>query len=381
MNSYEMLYRLKTNNEAEIKFIYTEFKSAVLESMKYSPKNILKDVSEIVRYNNRFLKSYLTFAKLIYEDYHPRECKGISTLFDYYIYKQYGVILDSEHNYFKNNDSIDISFEVHEENTIYNAIMNDDKEKLITFTEKEEFDKDQKLKSDFYPVSSDRYSLLEICCYHGSANCFKYLRTQFNSEITETCLCFSYLNENSSISKECWKSQKPNKQCMNYAIITHNMNRVIHLAYDYDIEIDLLQCSLHKNLQALFLGLEKNNNISKCFIYASLFNIKLLNIYFMIHGAKVNYKDENGETALHFSAMYGSIETIQFLISKGANVNAIDGNGKTPIHNAAERGDAEIVKFLISSRADTKTKNKHSETALDIAKRKGFSEIEKLLSC
>ncbi|EAY14094.1 hypothetical protein TVAG_351420 [Trichomonas vaginalis G3] len=71
--------------------------------------------------------------------------------------------------------------------------MEDDLEKFIPFSESDEFDKDQKLKSYLYPYSDKGYSLLELCCYHGAVYCFKLLRTKFNSEITQKCLKFSFL--------------------------------------------------------------------------------------------------------------------------------------------------------------------------------------------
>ena len=90
------------------------------------------------------------------------------------------------------------------ENTIYRAIMNNDKERFIAFTEREEFDKDQKLESSLYPKYGYN-SLLELCCYHGAIDCFKFLRMKFTSEITTKCLEFSFLGGNSEIMSECLK--------------------------------------------------------------------------------------------------------------------------------------------------------------------------------
>ena len=58
-------------------------------------------------------------------------------------------------------------------------------EKFISFTEREGFNEDQALENELYPYEFmvGRYSLLELCCYHGSVDCFKFLRTKFNSKM------------------------------------------------------------------------------------------------------------------------------------------------------------------------------------------------------
>ncbi|EAY11174.1 hypothetical protein TVAG_498680 [Trichomonas vaginalis G3] len=110
------------------------------------------------------------------------------------------------------------------ENTIYRAIMDNDKDRFIFHAEKEGFDKDQKIKSELLPYIDYEYSLLELCCYYGAVDCFKLLRTKFRSEITETCLEFSFLGRNHEIMSECLKYQNPNNDCMDFAIISHNID-------------------------------------------------------------------------------------------------------------------------------------------------------------
>ncbi|EAY19505.1 hypothetical protein TVAG_136360 [Trichomonas vaginalis G3] len=113
--------------------------------------------------------------------------------------------------------------------------MNNDFEKFNQFTERDGFDKDQRLYSELYPYSSEGYSLLELCCYHGAVDCFKLLRTKFSSEITQKCLHFSFLGGNPEIMSECLKYQKPDENCMDYAIISHNIDFVTFLKNEYNI--------------------------------------------------------------------------------------------------------------------------------------------------
>ena len=122
--------------------------------------------------------------------------------------------------------------------------MCNDLEKIILFTECDGFDKNQLLESDLYPYSDEGYSLLELCCYHGAVDCFKLLRTKFDSEITQKCLRFSFLGGNPEIMSECLKYQKPNKECMKYAIISHNIDFVTFLMNEYNLEIKLSYCGI-----------------------------------------------------------------------------------------------------------------------------------------
>ena len=58
---------------------------------------------------------------------------------------------------------------------------------------------------------------------------------------------------------------------------------------------------------------------------------------------------KNGDTALHFAAYGGSIETVKLLIKKGALLNQPNQDMLTPIHEAAMKGHIEVVKYLINN--------------------------------
>ena len=118
--------------------------------------------------------------------------------------------------------------------------MYNDLERFIAFTEIDGFNQYRILTSNLYPDSDESYLLLELCCYHGAVDCFKFLRTKFNSAITQKCLEFSFLGGNPEIMSECLKYQKPNKDCMKYAIISHNIDFVTFLMNEYNIEIKFL---------------------------------------------------------------------------------------------------------------------------------------------
>ncbi|EAX88819.1 ankyrin repeat protein, putative [Trichomonas vaginalis G3] len=336
----------------------------------------MEDILNIIPYNNRYTKSYLSLAKLISDDYHVEEAYEAKSISNFLFYKEYGYKLDNSITYGRlDSENLDI----HTENTIYRAIMYNDLERFISFTEIEDFDKDQTLNSSLYPDSYEGYSLLELCCYHGAVDCFKFLRTKFSSEITETCLRFSFLGGNHEIMSECLKYQTPNEKCMEYAIISHNIDFVTFLMNEYNLEIDLDYCGWYCNLESFFVYFDQTNDIDECFINSAMFNIPSLCEYFLSNGININEKDNSGKTALHNAARYNCKETAELLISHGANINEKDQEGETALHIAVKYNCKEMAELLISHGININEKDINGQNALHCAAWNNRKETAELL--
>ncbi|EAY13720.1 ankyrin repeat protein, putative [Trichomonas vaginalis G3] len=147
---------------------------------------------------------------------------------------------------------------------------------------------------------------------------------------------------------ECLKYQTPDDGCMAYAIISHNIDFVTFLMNEYNIEIDLEDCGVFNNLESYLVYFDQTKDINKCFVYSPILNIPSLLEYFLSHGANINEKNNDGETALYIAARNNSKETAEFLISHGANINEKDNDGETALHIAALFHHEEIVELLIS---------------------------------
>ncbi|EAY05218.1 hypothetical protein TVAG_473970 [Trichomonas vaginalis G3] len=377
IDSFNALYQLKTNNAEERKSIYNMFKTNLLKTKKYLPQTIIAIISRLYTYNNRCIKSYLQLVKQIYDDFHPKIIKNVNVCFEYLFYKEYGILLEecgTEH--FKKHQDIDTN--VHEENTTGKAIMDDDKNLFISFTEREGFDHKQKIANDLYPV--DKLSLLELCCYHGSVNCFKFLRTKFNSEITKLCLEFSFLSGNPEIMSECLKYQKPNKDCMKYAIISHNIDFVTFLMNEYNIKINLEYCTEFSNPHAFLVYLDQTHDFNMCLVYSPrFFDVKLCE-YLISHGAKIYSENDDKKNALHIAAECNSKETAEILISHGANIGAeCSCYRKTPLHIAAECNSKETAELLVLHCKNIDEKNINEKTALHYAAYQNSKEIAEFL--
>ncbi|EAY01924.1 hypothetical protein TVAG_068910 [Trichomonas vaginalis G3] len=68
IDSYAALYQLKTENEEDLSSIYKMIKAELIDSKKYCPQYLIKDIFNIIPYNNRYTKSYLKLVKLITDD-------------------------------------------------------------------------------------------------------------------------------------------------------------------------------------------------------------------------------------------------------------------------------------------------------------------------
>ncbi|EAY16869.1 hypothetical protein TVAG_150200 [Trichomonas vaginalis G3] len=374
IDAYITLYQLKTGNEVELNSIYRMIKTELLESKKYLPQNIIRDILDIIPFNNRYTKTYLSLSKLISDEYHVKNVKNVEDISNFLFYKEYGIQLDKSTNFEEDSKDLD----VHAENTVYRAIMDNDKERFISFTEREGFNKGQILKSNLYPNSEEGYSLLELCCYHGSVDCFKFLRTKFDSKITEKCLELSFLGRNQEILNECLKYQQPNDDCIKYAIISHNIDFVTFLMNEHNIEIDLEDCYNYNNLEAFMVYLDQID-FKKCLVLSAMFKVPSLCEYLLSHGANIDEKDIYGDTALHKAAFYNSKETVEILILHGANIDEKDLHGKTALHKAAFYNSKETAELLISLGANINEKEKFGKTALHMTANNNSIEVAELL--
>ncbi|EAY17441.1 hypothetical protein TVAG_493830 [Trichomonas vaginalis G3] len=378
IDSYIKLYQLKTENEEELNSIYKMIKTELIDSKKHLPQNIVRDILNIIPYNNRYIKSYLILAKLISDDYHVKEVHSVESISNYMFYKEYGIKLNICDNFEKiKTENLDIL----SENTIYRAIMKNDKEKFIAFTELEGFDHNQRRNHDLYPVCSyyEGYSLLELCCYHGAADCFKLLRSKFNSEITQSCLDLSFLGGNKEIMSECLKYQKPYEKCMEYAITSHNIDFVTFLMNEYNIKIDLYFCGKYKNLESFLVYYDQTNDVNISFPYSAMFDIPPLCEYFLSLGAYINETNKYGKAALHFAAEFNSKDIAELLISYGANIHEKDKDEKIALHYAAKFNSKEVAEVLISYGTIINEKDYIGKTALHYAAKFNSKEIAELL--
>ena len=122
---------------------------------------------------------------------------------------------------------------------------------------------------------------------------------------------------------------------------------------------------------------EKNQkDIEKIFFYGARTSDMEILREFIASGIDVNYKGENGYTALMIAAYNGQNNAVDFFLDKKANLCIKDNRGNTALMGAIVTGEDEIAKKLIArENCDELTKKRTKE----FAKRFGRDEILKLL--
>jgi len=85
------------------------------------------------------------------------------------------------------------------------------------------------------------------------------------------------------------------------------------------------------------------------------------------HGARVDNRDEGGETALLMVAQReNGPAVIQELVAAGADINSLNNLGDNAVMLAAWQHHLDAVKFLVGLGADACAKNNDGETAIDM---------------
>jgi ankyrin repeat protein len=97
-------------------------------------------------------------------------------------------------------------------------------------------------------------------------------------------------------------------------------------------------------------------------------------------GANINAADDNGETALIWTAgTANKAKMISFLLSNGALVNKQTDFGATALISAAANGYLENVQALLDGGADVRLTTKAGDTALSLATRNKRTAVVALL--
>jgi ankyrin repeat protein len=90
---------------------------------------------------------------------------------------------------------------------------------------------------------------------------------------------------------------------------------------------------------------------------------------------------KNGDTLLHWAAMYGHREVAPLLIAAGAEVNAVrDHDGATPMHVAAGADNLAVMQLLIEAGADVNIRPRYYGSALHVAAWGNYPDMVQLLA-
>ncbi|EAX92038.1 hypothetical protein TVAG_141550 [Trichomonas vaginalis G3] len=371
ITAFDSIYKLNSNEKNEISKVYKLIKTNLIETKIIMPDQMINIISEASNNNLRYLNGYLAICKLIYDEYHPQNIVRISKFFDYFAHKEYGIFFDEKNKYKVKKFEID---------RLTKAILNDDQKALMHITQSKNFNVKQKIKNVFEHSSYIEYSLLELCCFHGSVNCFNYLTSTYNSKITSHCLAYSFLHDNNEIREECMKAKKPNWGCMMNALVSHHNDYVLLLLKDKEFKINLETCVNHNNLQAFLIYLDQTNEMGECFQYSGGFNLPGLCEYFLSHGVSVNNQDENVKMSIYHAAYHGCYDSLKYLISRGINVRDVKPKyGPNPLNVAVRSGSIETAELLIKNGVEVNSIDSYNVGPLCYAIENGRVDMVRML--
>jgi ankyrin repeat protein len=97
------------------------------------------------------------------------------------------------------------------------------------------------------------------------------------------------------------------------------------------------------------------------------------------HGAELDIRGSQNETALHWASLEGNRQLVQSLLSFGADPNVRDGWDRTPLHSAVNGGNADVARILLELNADANVRNCDDRAPLrDASQRDRFDMDEAL---
>lgn len=107
-------------------------------------------------------------------------------------------------------------------------------------------------------------------------------------------------------------------------------------------------------------------------------NISLLT-WLIDNGADINHQDKNGYCALHFAGQEKRLDIATMLLNKGASLELSDAHGNTPLWTAVfnAKGNRAVANLYIQKGANLDHVNKHKRTPRQMAETFGGFDLTK----
>lgn len=93
-------------------------------------------------------------------------------------------------------------------------------------------------------------------------------------------------------------------------------------------------------------------------------------------GAQVN---KLGWGPLHYAAVKGNLDMVNYLLANEAMPNAPSPDGDSPLAMAVQSGNVQVVQALLNAGADPAAVNQKGQDAIDIARQKGQGDLANAL--
>ncbi|KFY24409.1 hypothetical protein V493_05248 [Pseudogymnoascus sp. VKM F-4281 (FW-2241)] len=242
----------------------------------------------------------------------------------------------------------------------------------------------QEDKVGIFHQSAKDYLLRTTPDSNPTLELFRIKKEQGNIDLTQKCLG---LIEEHALAF-CKVSHTKYPPLLSYAILywPEHAKSLAESEFFFDLSLPFYEKKSPFHLPRLFKQKcwinklnKKNGNGQTALHYAAEQGHEEIVRLLLENGAGMKVKNRYGERALHCAARQGQKTVVQLLLEKGADTDLKSGVGETALHYAAYCGDRELVGLLLQKGADTMAKNFSGETVLHYAALGGFEAVVGLL--
>ena len=264
---------------------------------------------------------------------------------------------------------------------------------------------------DIYLKTNNDLNCLHIAAMYGHLNLCKLLIDKHNFDIHMaaddgwTALHHSARYGSSELFRyfadmgvDIYLKSKNGSNCLHIAAMYGHLNlcRIVIEQYKFDIHMSdndgwtAAHCSARYGSYELFryfaeIGVDiylKTKNGSNCLHIAAMYGyLNLCNILIDKHKFDIHMPDNDGWTAVHCSARYGSYELFRCFADMGGDIYLKSKNGSNCLHIAAMYGHLNLCKVLIDThKFDIDVPDNDGWTAVHCSARYGSYELFKFFA-
>ncbi|OHS95840.1 hypothetical protein TRFO_37992 [Tritrichomonas foetus] len=246
---------------------------------------------------------------------------------------------------------------------ILDSILEDDVEKFGELASSLEDDINAPFKMNRFqlpPILSSNPTLISLCCFFNSINCFNFLR-DIDADLDSTdqsgrvAAHFAAAGGSLDIIRVIETSELTKKD--------NNRMSVLHYAAMFG-RLEVVKYLWSKGINIIN---DKDRSNSYPIHIASLYGHTEVIKFLVENGARCEYRNKrNSMQPLHYACIGGHVETIKFLLGKKVDINMMY-DSQTPISYAARYGSLAAVKLLVENGAQFKFKRRKYSPIVEAA--------------
>ena len=189
-----------------------------------------------------------------------------------------------------------------------------------------------------------------------------------NSSIASSVIEFHNSNSGSSSKKETYKNST--------LVLEKNYRDLLFLAKkgDKDKFMELFTQILALPNNIFDINYRDENGLSALHYSCDEGHLKIVKL---LLDAKCdpNIKNNEKETPLHLASKRGYFDICKILIENGAILNQYNSENNSPIHYACMNNHVELIKYFLTKDLEVDSKNTYGKTAIDLTKNKEIKEL------